>query len=382
MLDLKETHKNYKYIKTNLKQRGYILDVNLIRKTVTLKKLKTNLENINARLNNNKALNNDKADYKHIKANIDLLETEINQVAHMIPNILHHTVPFGVDATDNIVIKENLITNNTNEGYLDIAEKNGLNIQAGVKLAGTRFNTMNGKVAKLHRKLLNLALDHYEQANYEYHYVPNLVNKETMFGTGQYPKFKEDLFETTTGLYLIPTGEVPLTNLFTDITLTEKNANQKLVTNTPCFRKEVGAYGKDTKGIIRQHQFEKVELVRTCLPELGLTTFLEMVNDIETFVKTLYLDYRIIELCTKDIGFAGHKAYDFEIWFPHEKQWREIATVTWCHNFQARRMNAKVKRNGKKELIHTLNGTGLAVGRVLAGLLEQHGEKAFDLFNV
>lgn len=382
MIDIKLLHNKYREIKRNLLKRGYEIDKNIIRKYLEIKKIKTEIDQINARLNRNTGLVDDKLNLKELKENIIKLENEFNVIVDMIPNILHETVPLGKDATDNKIIKVIEKDCNNTCGYMEIAEANGLNIKAGVDLAGARFNVMNGNVAKLHRKLLNMALNDYEAHGYEYHYVPNLVTKETMYGTGQYPKFKDDLFETTTGLYLIPTGEVPLTNLVANQIINEDVAERKMVTNTPCFRKEVGAYGKDTKGIIRQHQFEKVELVRICLPENGLNTFNEMVNDIEMFVKGLGIKYRIIELCAGDIGFAGHKANDIEVWFPKEKVWREIATITWCHDFQARRMNARVKRkDGKKEYLHTLNGTGLAVGRVLACLIEQYGENVFNILN-
>ena len=261
-----------------------------------------------------------------------------------------------------------------------IGEKFGLDTETGVELAHARFTVMKGEVAKLHRKLTNLALDFYGNLGYEEHYVPNLVNQETIYGTGQYPKFKEELF-TTTGerpLFLIPTGEVPLTNTVKDKMLTETTVTQNLMTHTPCFRKEAGAYGRDTKGIIRQHQFEKVELVKICLAEEGINAFNQMVEDVKNFVAQFGIPFRIIELCAGDIGFAGHKAYDFEIWFANQQKFREIATITWCTDFQARRMNTRVKRkDGKKELVHTLNGTGLAVGRVLAAILENcyDGEK-------
>lgn len=385
MIDIKQLLNDYRNTKKNLAKRGVVLNKHDVRNVLNLKALNTEMENINARLNRNIGLADDKQRQKDLKLEITALTLGTEAFIHMIPNLLHATVPTGFGAEDNVLVRlgDYIAPERDYMGYNDIAEGNGLNVKLGVELAGARFNVMNGKVAKLHRKLINLALDHYEADGYEYHYLPNLVTKETMFGTGQYPKFKDDLFETIDGLYLIPTGEVPLTNLFANKVLTETTAENKLVTHTPCFRKEVGAYGRDTKGIIRQHQFEKVELVRTCLPEHGLDNFHCMVQDIEAFVNRLNLQYRIVELCTKDIGFAGHKAYDFEIWFPHEKLWREIATVTWCHDFQARRMNAKVKRlNGKKELLHTLNGTGLAVGRVLAGLIEQHGEEAFTMFNI
>lgn len=378
MIDIKNIEKNYRQVKRNLKQRGYILEKNLIKQYRHLKILNGEIAEINGILNKGQGNKELKIKLADLKNEANKLEDFYLAQFHMIPNLLYKDVPIGQDANYNVELKQVGEKDTKVEGYIDIAVKNGLDIEAGVELAHARFNVMKGPVAKLHRALINRALDYYEQVGYEYTYVPNMVNEKAMFGTGQFPKFKNDLFRTEDGLYLIPTGEVPLTNLVSNQIMNEKNAEKNLMTHTPCFRKEVGAYGKDTKGIIRQHQFEKVELVKICLPENGLNNFYTMVKDIENYVAGLNLTYRIIELCSKDIGFSGHKAYDFEVWFPHEQVWREIASVTWCHDFQARRMNTKVKRkDNKKELLHTINGTGLAVGRVMACLIETHGEKAF-----
>ena len=378
MLDLNYVYKNYKTVAKNLKQRGFILNKNMVKLFLANKGILLEIEKINKTLNQGDGTPKLKKELKDLEAKYEINKFELTKYFDTVPNLLNETVPVGEGAQDNVLIKEVLLNREFAGNYLELAKKNGLNIEAGVALAGTRFTVMTGKVAKLHRTLIAKALDFYEGLGYIYNYVPNLVTQETMRGTGQFPKFKDDLFQTIDGHYLIPTGEVPLTNLVANKTLTEKEANKMLVTNTPCFRKEVGAYGKDTKGILRQHQFEKVELVRTCLPEKGLETFNEMVTHIDMFLASLDVQYRIIELCTKDIGFSGHKAYDFEIWFPSENAWREVATVTWCHDFQARRMGAKVKRvTGKKEYLHTLNGTGLAVGRVMTGLIDQKGEDAF-----
>lgn len=378
MIDIKEIEKNYEEVKNNLARRGYVLDEQIIQMYKKIKTLNMRMEEINTLLNQGKGTKELKDEFAQLKNEKNTIETVYLEKYHMIPNVLCDTVPNGEGAEDNVELKVVGEKVKANKGYMDIAKNNGLNIEAGVDLAHARFNVMHGNVAKLHRKLINKALDVYEKNGYEFHYVPDMVNEKTMFGTGQFPKFKDDLFKTEDGLYLIPTGEVPLTNLVNNQIIEEERVERKLMTHTPCFRKEVGAYGKDTKGIIRQHQFEKVELVRVCLPENGLKNFNEMVNDIEVFVKELGLTYRIIELCAKDIGFSGHKAYDFEVWFPYEQAWREIATVTWCFDFQARRMNAKLKRKDKKkEFVHTLNGTGLAVGRVMACLIETFGEDAF-----
>lgn len=370
----------------NLKRRGFILNENYFELEEQKKVIQKNIEEINHRLNNRMGNNEDKTKLKEYKMQFDDICIKINEILYLIPNVIHQTVPNGKGEEDNIVIKtiydEKKQINKNN--YIKNAQNYGLDLNTGVDLAQARFNVMRGDCAKLHRKLLNDALDFYNILGYEEFYVPNLVNENTIFGTGQYPKFKEELF-TTEGnqkLFLIPTGEVPLTNIYKNKILKINEVENKMMTHTPCFRKEAGAYGKDTKGIIRQHQFEKVELVRTCLPENGLINFEEMINDVENFVRKFNIPYRIIELCAGDIGFAGHKAYDFEIWFPNENKYREIATITWCTDFQARRMNTRYKnKDNKNEYIHTLNGTGLAVGRVLAAIFENYdNEEIKDLF--
>lgn len=375
MINLKTI--NTPEIQTNLAKRGYIIPIELQYLLKQEKETHIAIENINALINKNLHTEAHKIQLKNLKENLLQLKNKIEPITHMIPNIIHETVPEGKGEEDNVFLREHYLELKTqhNTYHGDLGKKIGLDIETGVALAHARFTVMRGDLAQLNRKLLNLALDFYGTLGYEEFYLPNLVNEETMFGTGQYPKFQEELFTTegNTPLFLIPTGEVPLTNVFKNTLFKTKDAENKLMTHTPCFRKEAGAYGKDTKGILRQHQFEKVELVRTCLPENGLIHFEEMVHDIEKFVLKLKIPFRIIELCAGDLGFAGHKAYDFELWFPTENKYREIATVTWCHDFQARRMKTKVKyNNGKNEFIHTLNGTGLAIGRVLAAILENY----------
>jgi seryl-tRNA synthetase len=362
-------------VQENLAKRGYQIPNELFDLLEKQKTTRIAMETIQAKMNKGEHTALDKEALKLHKDKLDMLEKKINAITYLIPNLIHETVPMGKGEEDNVQL-EVFFEQEKKQTQLDhvkIGEKFGLDTETGVELAHARFTVMKGEVAKLHRKLTNLALDFYTTLGYEEHYVPNLVNQQTIQGTGQYPKFKEELF-TTEGerpLFLIPTGEVPLTNTVQNKMLKEEEATQNLMTHTPCFRREAGAYGKDTKGIIRQHQFEKVELVKVCLPEEGLTAFNQMIEDVKAFVMQFGIPFRIIELCAGDIGFAGHKAYDFEIWFPTQQKFREIATVTWCTDFQARRMNTRVKRkDGKKELVHTLNGTGLAVGRVLAAILE------------
>jgi seryl-tRNA synthetase len=375
MINLKDLN-NIETI-NNLAKRGYTIPVELHDLLEQQKVLRMDIEKIQAKINRHEHNEDDKAHLKENKVGLEKLQERIDAITHLIPNLLHETVPPGKGEQDNVVLAEYFTENKKQhqEHHTTLGKPLGLDTETGVELAHARFTVMRGEVAVLHRKLINMALDFYAQVGYEEFYLPLLVNQETIFGTGQYPKFKEELFTTegNTKLFLVPTGEVPLTNVFHNKLLPPDQAEQQVITHTPCFRKEAGAYGKDTKGIIRQHQFEKVELVRTCLPENGLANFEAMVNHVVEFVKQFKIPFRVIELCAGDIGFAGHKAYDIEIWFPTENKYREIATITWCHDFQARRMNAKVKhKDGKKELLHTLNGTGLAVGRVLAAILENY----------
>lgn len=375
MINFKTLTYDKEIITANLAKRGYTLEAdNIIAQQKNLNQTKKDIEIINAKINKQLHTHEDKELLKELKKKLIEQEVQLELITYLVPNTIHETVPLGKGAEDNPTIKIADIEHLDTGDYCTKAKPFGLDIEAGVDLAGARFTVMRGDIAKLHRKLINTALDFYGTKGYEEFYVPNLVKKEIIFGTAQYPKFKEEIFTTDMNeeLFLVPTGEVPLTNIVRNKLLKDNEVENKMITHTPCFRKEVGAAGKDTKGIIRQHQFEKVELVRTCLPENGLINLNEMMNDVEDFIKTLNLKYRIIELCAGDLGFAGHKAYDFELWFAHDKRWREIATITWCHDFQARRMNTRFKRNGKPEFIHTLNGTGLAAGRVMAAMLENN----------
>ena len=383
MINLKTLQEDI--IVKNLNKRGYFLPDIYFKLIKERKDINTHIELINQKINQQLHNIDDKTQLKKLKTDLLDLDKKIHDITYLIPNVIHDTVPEGKGEEHNVELvtffDDKKFTHEFN--HVDIGKKIGLDIETGVNLAHARFNFMRGNVAKIHRKLINLALDFYTTIGYEECYVPNLVNEETIFGTGQYPKFKDELF-TTEGnqpLFLIPTGEVPLTNIVKNKIFNENEANFKLMTHTPCFRKEVGAYGKDTKGIIRQHQFEKIELVRICQPDNGLTYFYEMIEEVTQFIKQFNIPFRIIELCAGDIGFAGHKAYDFEIWFPSEQKYREIATITWCHDFQARRMNAKFKNKQKEKfLLHTLNGTGLAVGRVLAAMIENYTEDEIKEF--
>ncbi|MFH0810832.1 MAG: serine--tRNA ligase [Pseudomonadota bacterium] len=307
------------------------------------------------------------------------IETEMQSLLLLVPNLPDPDVPEGKDSSDNPVLRhwgtppefgfEPL-------NHWDIGERLGiLDFTRGAKLAGSRFTVYKGAGARLERALINFMLDLHTQKSHGYIEVlpPFIVNEQSMTATGQLPKFKEDLFKLEGwDYYLIPTAEVPVTNLHRDETLAEGILPLKYCSYTPCFRAEAGSHGKDARGLIRQHQFNKVELVKFTRPEESLREMEALLADAEEVLRILGLPYRVIALCTGDLGFASAKTYDIEVWMPGQRMYREISSCSTFTDFQARRANIRFKREGKKgtELVHTINGSGLAVGRTLAALLE------------
>lgn len=296
-----------------------------------------------------------------------------------VPNVPHESVPVGKDESENPELRT---WGKTGKGSGDVEPHYELGVRAGVidfergvKLGGHRFTVMRGWAAKLERALGQYMLKMAESAGYLEHWVPYLVKEEILVGTGQLPKFAEDLYKTEDGMWLVPTAEVPLTNLHRDEVLEENAFPLKYMAHTPCFRREAGEYGRDIRGMIRQHQFEKVELVKFALPEQSYKELESMVVDAEKVLQGLEIPYRVIELCTGDLGFAASKTYDLEVWIPSQDKYREISSCSNCEAFQARRANIKFRREGKNEYVHTLNGSGVAVGRCLVSFLENHQEK-------
>jgi seryl-tRNA synthetase len=302
-----------------------------------------------------------------------------------MPNLAHASVPIGRSEAENVEVRR-WETPRTfafpARDHVDVgAAVDGLEFESSAKLAGTRFYTLRGSVARLHRALAQMMLDtHTTEHGYVEHYVPFIVNAETLTGTGQLPKFEDDLFWVTKGgapdearMYLVPTAEVPLTNLVRDAILPGGALPLKLTAHTPSFRSEAGSYGKDTRGMIRVHQFEKVELVQIVHPDQSYAALEEMTGHAEAILQKLELPYRVIALCTGDTGFAAAKTYDLEVWLPGQGRYREISSCSNCEAFQARRMQARFRNaQGKPELVHTLNGSGLAVGRALVAVLENY----------
>lgn len=318
---------------------------------------------------------------KMIKNRKDVLdgnEEALYEILIKMPNMPHEHCPIGNGEEDNLFVAKKGVVPNFNfqvKDHIDLAEvnENGLNFEKGVALAQSRFTVMTGKLARLHRALAQFMLDlHTDQHGYKEVNVPVIVNKKALIGTGQLPKFKEDLFKIDgKEMSLIPTAEVPLTNLVADELLSYKDLPIKMTAHSLCFRSEAGSAGRDVRGILRQHQFEKVELVQIVEPEKSMETLDEILGDACKVLDLLELPYQVVELCTGDLGFGAMKTFDIEVWIPSQNTYREISSCSNMGDFQARRMNARYKdENGKKKPVHTLNGSGLAVGRTLLALME------------
>ena len=308
------------------------------------------------------------------------LQAELQGLLLNVPNLPHDSVPAGKSEADNVEVRKVGTPRRFDfeiKDHTDVGMPLGLDFDTGAKLSGARFTFMKGGIARLHRALAQFMLDtQTEQHGYTECYTPYMVNAETLTGTGQLPKFEEDLFSLAhndSKLYLIPTSEVTLTNTVRDEIVPAESLPIKLTAHTPCFRSEAGSYGKDTKGMIRQHQFDKVEMVQIVHPEKSYEALEEMVGHAENILKALGLPYRVVSLCTGDMGFGAAKTYDLEVWLPAQDTYREISSVSNCEAFQARRLQARFRNaQGKPELVHTLNGSGLAVGRTLVAVLENY----------
>ncbi|MDA9785101.1 serine--tRNA ligase [Gammaproteobacteria bacterium] len=286
-----------------------------------------------------------------------------------IPNLPASSVPHGAGEKDNIKIRDfgkPLVFGG--KDHLDITSL--INTDVANILAGSRFSVLTGKVAKLQRALISFMLDKAEEHGYEEHYLPLIANTESLQATGQLPKFADDLFQLTDDYYLIPTAEVPLTNLYRDQIISLDSLPIKLTAHTSCFRSEAGSYGKDTRGLIRQHQFEKVELVHICHPDHSFEALESLTKNAETILQELNLPYQVIELCTGDLGFSAAKTYDLEVWIPSQESFREISSCSNCTDFQARRAKIRFKQDGATQFAHTLNGSALAAGRTLIAIIE------------
>lgn len=316
---------------------------------------------------------------KKVEADFDALQTEIEAHAMSIPNMPDESVPVGNDEKDNVEVLKWGTPRSFDfpiKDHTDIGESmGGLDFAKATEITGSRFSVLKGPLARLQRALAQFMVDfHTEQHGYTEVYVPLMVNAESLKGTGQLPKFEEDLFKLSgeKPYYLIPTAEVPVTNLVRDEIIDEKSLPLKFVAHTPCFRSEAGSYGRDTRGLIRQHQFEKVEIVQIVKPEDAPQALETLTGQAEAILQALELPYRKVLLCGGDMGFSAAKTYDLEVWLPSQDTYREISSCSMFGDFQARRMKARFKADKKTEFVHTLNGSGLAVGRTLLALMENH----------
>ena len=401
MLDSKLLRKETKEVISNLKRRGFEFDETLWTKLESKRKdLQGSTENQQSKLNElsknigiAKQNSEDTKDLEEMASELtatlkeqsnelDNLLEQIENFVLSIPNLIDHDVPDGEDETSNLELKKigsPRVFDFPIKDHLDIGRSYEIDIEAGVKLTGSRFKVLRNDIAHLQRALINFMIDtHVQEHGYEEVYVPYIVNKESLIGTGQLPKFEEDLFkiDNKNDFYLTSTAEVPVTNLFRDEILNSENLPIKYVCHTPCFRSEAGSYGKDTKGIMRLHQFEKVELVQAVESSDSDEALEELTEHAENILKKLELPYRVVSLCSGDIGFSAAKTYDLEVWVPSQQAYREISSCSNFRAFQTRRMKARWKNNSdnKIELLNTLNGSALALSRTVLAILENYQE--------
>ena len=395
MLDINLLRNNLEEIRKNLQRRGFDLDVKLFESLDSeRKRLQVETESLQEKSNivakeiaqeknkNTKNQNLEDAkkisnDLKKIKTKLDKALIDLNNFLLEIPNVLSKDVPEGNSEENNKVIYEKGTIPEFSFKIKDHQElgelSNGINFEESVTIAKSRFVVMRKEMAKLHRALAQYMLDTHVENGYEEIYVPYLVNKNSLEGTGQLPKFEEDLFKISKEeMYLIPTAEVPVSNIYRNKILNSEELPFNYVAHTPCFRSEAGSYGKDTKGIIRQHQFDKVELVKFVHPEDSEKELDTLTNDAESILINLNLPYRKVILCSGDTGFASSKTFDLEVWFPSQDTYREISSCSNFKDFQSRRMKIRIKQSKENILCHTINGSGLAIGRTLAAILENN----------
>jgi seryl-tRNA synthetase len=405
MLDIQVLRNDLAGVAARLATRGYALDtVKFEQLEAERKSIQTRTQELQAKRNSSsKLIGQAKAkgedvsaimaevgalgeELKQLEAKLPLLLQEMDAFLAVIPNTPHATVPVGKSEADNFEVRKvGAVPTFTFavQDHVSVGEGlGGLDFETATKIAGARFSLLKGPLARMHRALAQFMLDtHTEQHGYTETYVPYLVNADSMRGTGQLPKFEEDLFkvprqsseESEQNFYLIPTAEVPVTNMVRDSIVPLENLPLKFVAHTPCFRSEAGSYGRDTRGMIRQHQFDKVELVQIVRPDQSYDALEQLLAHAETILQKLALPYRVMKLCTGDMGFSSAMTYDIEVWLPAQNVYREISSCSNFEAFQARRMQARFRNEqGKPELLHTINGSGLAVGRTLVAILENY----------
>ena len=400
MIDPKILKEDIQSCKDNLAKRGYSLDD---KKFLSLenqrKDLQTNVEELQAQKNKlsknfgelkksgqstdelSLELEKIKSQTIDLEKNLSVLQKEISTFLMDIPNLISEDTPPGTSEDDNKLIEEYLKPQILkSDSHLEITDQ--ISLELGNKLSGSRFSVLKGNVAKLHRSLCTYMISEAINNGYEETYVPYIVNYDALEGTGQLPKFEEDLFKLSNDQYLIPTAEVPLTNLFRDQIIDQDLLPIKLTAHTPCFRSEAGSYGKDTNGLIRLHQFDKVEIVQIVKPQDSSKALEEITSHAKSVLEKLELPYRVVQLCSGDVGFSASKTFDIEVWMPSQEKYREISSCSNFSDFQARRSKIRFKENGKNQFVHTLNGSALAVGRTLIAIIENNFNQKLKLINI
>ena len=390
MIDTNLIKANSKDISERLKLRNYSFDEDLFTNLeAQRKKYQTETEDLQAKRNTlskeygllKKEGKDDTALSKNIesiKIDLDTCSNKLNEIQLSlkeflldVPNLPDDSVPSGVDEGSNKKIRNHgEPTLLKGKDHLEITSM--IDTESANLLAGSRFAVLRGEIAKLQRALIAFMLDKAAEHGYTEYYLPMIANTESLTATGQLPKFSDDLFQLSDDYFLIPTAEVPLTNLYRDQILNLNQLPQKLTAHTSCFRSEAGSYGKDTKGLIRQHQFEKVELVQICHPDKSFEALENLTSDAETILKELNLPYQVVELCSGDLGFSAAKTYDLEVWIPSQETYREISSCSNCTDFQSRRAKIRFKEDGASKYVHTLNGSALAAGRALIAVIENN----------
>jgi len=400
MIDPKILKEDIKSCKNNLAKRGYNLDDKKFLSMENQRKdLQTSVEDLQAQKNKfsknfgelkksgqstdelSLELEEIKSQTIDLEKNLSTLQNEISTFLMDIPNLISEDTPTGTSEDDNKLIEEYLKPQVLkSDSHIEITDQ--ISLELGNKLSGSRFSVLKGNVAKLHRSLCTYMINEAINNGYEETYVPYIVNYDALEGTGQLPKFEEDLFKLSNDQFLIPTAEVPLTNLFRDQIVSEDMLPIKLTAHTPCFRSEAGSYGKDTNGLIRLHQFDKVEIVQIVKPQDSEKALDEITSHAKSILKKLELPFKVVQLCSGDVGFSANKTFDIEVWMPSQEKYREISSCSNFLDFQARRSKIRFKENGNNHFVHTLNGSALAVGRTLIAVIENNFNQKLKLINI
>ena len=396
MIDIKLLREDISFCKKNLKKRGFDLDVKTFENLDSLrKKVQKKTEDLQAEKNKfskdfgflqkegkstdslSKKINDVKNQLSDLEKELSDIQLKLSGMIKDIPNLVSDDTPEGKDESLNKVIREHLEPKVLkSKSHLELTPE--ISLELGNKLSGSRFSVLSGSIAKLHRVISAFMIDEAIKAGYEEFYVPYIVNYDALEGTGQLPKFEEDLFKLENNQYLIPTAEVPLTNLYREKIVSSNELPVKMTAHTPCFRSEAGSYGRDTNGLIRLHQFDKVEIVQIVEPAKSDEALEEILNHAESLLKKLALPYRVIQLCAGDLGFSSYKTYDLEVWMPHQEKYREISSCSNFLDFQARRSKIRTKGGDSSTFLHTLNGSALAVGRTLIAIIENYFDEKLN----